>query len=167
MIAVINLVIGRIAYAGGYAAGGILIILAGSVILGIVLRAIGIDNSWTSDLDHFALIWLAFLGAALTAGFDRHVNAGVALENFFSNRTALLFLTTVRFVIVAGFLVIFLTSGIEQAQDSFSSHETTLDIASWPIWVAKAGLPTGVFFWLIAEVHKYIEWLLNHDYGGL
>lgn len=167
LIALINLLIGRIAFAGGIAAGGILIILSGSVILGIVLREIGINNSWTSDLDHFALIWLAFLGAALTAGFDRHVTAGVALENFFSNRIALFLLTTVRFVIVAGFLAVFLTSGIEQAQHSFSSHETTLDIAGWPIWVAKAGLPTGIAFWLIAEVHKYLDWLLNQDDGGL
>lgn len=165
MIALINLLIGRVAFAGGIAAGGILIILSGSVILGIVLREIGIDNNWTSDLDHFALIWLAFLGAALTAVFDRHVTAGLALENFFSNRIMLRVLTTVRFMIVIGFLIVFLISSIWQTQDSFYSHEATLDIAAWPVWVAKAALPTGVVFWLIAEIHKYLEWLLNHDYG--
>lgn len=153
----IGRILGTFGDVGGYVAAGIMLLLAVSVMLGITLRALGIDNSWTYDLDTFALVWLAFFGAALTALRGGHVTSGVALENLFTGDTALRVLATLRFIIVVGFLIVFAVSSLDQAQSSFATHETTLDIVQWPVWIAKAALPLGTLFWLIAEVHKFIK----------
>jgi TRAP-type C4-dicarboxylate transport system permease small subunit len=149
--------LGGIAHIGGHIAAVVMVVLAASVMLGIVLRAVGIDNSWTYDLDHFTLIWVAFFGAAFTALRGSHVTAGIALENMFRGRRALQVMAVVRFIIVAGFLILFIISGYDQTASSFGNHETTLDIVQWPVWIAKTALPVGALAWLIAEIHTLLE----------
>jgi C4-dicarboxylate transporter, DctQ subunit len=147
-------VTGRLADGTGHLAGVTLLVLTISIVLGITLRILHIDNSWTFDLDLFSLVWLAFSGAVLTSLRNHHVTAGIALENIFGRGTLLGLL---RFGIVAAFLVMFIVSGCRQAVTSFVTHETTLDVVEWPVWVAKAALPVGATFWLIAEVHKLLR----------
>lgn len=146
---------GWIADLAGHFAALIMLLLATSVTLGVALRMIGIDNSWTYDLDLFTLIWLAFFGAAFTSLRNSHVTSGIALENVLQGRGAALALATLRFVIVAGFLVVFAYSSFDQAASSYSNHETTLDIVQWPVWIAKTALPLGAVCWLFAEIHKF------------
>lgn len=139
----------------GHAAAAVYLVLTLSIILGIVLRAFDIDNSWTYDVDLFALIWLAFLGAAFTSLRDHHVTAGIALENIFGGRG--LVLSIIRYLVVATFLVLFTVSGYQQAVGSFVNHETTLDVLGWPVWIADSALPVGTFLWLAAETHKLLR----------
>lgn len=146
---------GRLADATGHLAAAMLLLLTLSIVLGITLRWVGIDNSWTYDLDLYALVWVAFAGAVLTAWRDRHVTAGIALENLLGGRGAVLGL--VRFAVVAGFLILFTVSGWQQMQVSLVTHETTLDIAQWPAWLAKAALPLGTALWAIAELAKLLR----------
>lgn len=145
----------RVADAAGHPAAVMLLVLTLAIVLGITLRWVRIDNSWTYDLDLFALVWVAFAGAALTAWRDYHVTAGIALENILGRRGDLL--SIVRFIIVSGFLVLFTISGWEQAQVSWATHETTLDIAQWPVWVAQAALPLGSALWVVAELAKLLH----------
>ncbi|MES1927079.1 TRAP transporter small permease [Salinisphaera sp. T31B1] len=147
---------GRIADLAGHFAALIMILLTISVTLGVILRLVGIDNSWTYDLDLFTLIWLAFFGAAFTSLRNGHVTSGVALEHMLGGHRAALALATVRFLIVAVFLVVFAYSSFNQALTSYTNHETTLDIIQWPVWVAKASLPLGAVCWLAAEIHKFL-----------
>lgn len=139
----------------GYAAAALLVVLTVSIIVGIVMRAVGIDNSWTYDVDLFALIWVAFVGAAFTAMREDHVTSGVALENMYPRSAP--FMLVLRFIIVAGFLIIFTVSGYTQFIDSVRMHETTLDIMSWPVWIATVALPIGTLLWLIAEIHHFLR----------
>ena len=145
----------RLADGAGHAAAFVYLVLTASIILGIVLRWAGIDNSWTYDVDLFALIWLAFLGAAFTSLREHHVTAGIALENMTGGRG--LVLSLIRYLVIAAFLVLFTVSGYQQAVSSFVTHETTLDVLGWPVWVANVALPVGTFLWFVAETHKLLR----------
>ena len=145
---------GALADLAGHLAAAMMLLLTLAIVLGIGLRIVHIDNSWTYDLDLFSLVWLAFIGAVLTSLRNHHVTAGIALENLLGRGTLLGLL---RFAIVAAFLVLFTISGYRQAYSSFITHETTLDVAQWPTWVAEAALPLGTALWLIAEAHKLLR----------
>ena len=154
-------VMGGLADGTGHLAAATLLILTLSIVLGITLRILHIDNSWTYDLDLFSLAWLAFTGAVLTSLRDHHVTAGIALENFFGGRGTLLSL--IRFAIVATFLALFTISGYRQAYTAFVTHETTLDVVLWPVWVAEAALPLGAALWLVAEIYKLLRRFIDTD----
>ena len=148
-------IMGRLADVTGHVAAAALLVLTVSIVLGITLRIVHIDNSWTYDLDLFSLAWLAFTGAVLTSLRNHHVTAGIALENLLGGRGTLLSL--IRFIVIATFLVVFTISGYRQAYTSFVTHETTLDVVLWPVWVAEAALPVGAALWLAAEIHKLLR----------
>lgn len=152
----------------GRAAGAIAALITGllsvSVLLGITLRSISIDNSWTYDLDSFALIWLAFVGAAYTGYRGAHVTSGISLEHLLGRGAIVLVL--IRFVLVAGFLGIFMYSGYTQFHASWMSDEKTLDTAQWAVWIAKLALPVGAFAWLAAEIHKLLVGLAGPPAAG-
>lgn len=141
--------------AAGHAAAAVLLVLTLSIVLGVVLRWIGVDNSWTYDLDLFSLVWVAFAGAALTAARDHHVSAGIALENMLGGRGAAL--SVLRLILVGAFLVLFTVSGWRQAHESLLTHKTTLDTVQWPVWVAQAALPAGAALWAVAELGKCLR----------
>lgn len=149
--------LGWVGLAAGVLAGIAMLVLATSVLLGIVLRTVGIDNSWTYDLDHFSLIWLAFTGAAYTGYRGAHVTSGISLENLLGRRAIIL--VVIRFIIAAGFLAVFTWSGYQQFHSSWLFGEATLDIAQWPVWVAKFALPVGTAAWFVAECHKLLAHL--------
>lgn len=143
-----------VAGAAGVLTSGILLLLASSVMLGIILRAIGIDNFWTYDLDTFCLVWLAFLGAAYTGYRGAHVTSGISLEHLLGGA---LVLRLLRFAIVAGFLLVFIYSGYQQWHSSWVFDEKTLDAVQWQVWVAKLALPVGGIAWLVGELHKILS----------
>lgn len=145
----------RLADIVGHLATVALLCLTIGLVLGIVLRWVRIDNSWTYDFDLYSLIWVAFAGAVLTARYNRHVTSGIALERLFEGRTRIL-LRSLRVVIVLAFLVLFTISGWWDALSSFQTHEKTIDVVQWPVWIAKAALPVGTACWAIAEVAKSI-----------
>ena len=155
IIEFINTATGRLAAATGHLAAAALLVLAATIILGIILRVLRIDNYWTYDLDLFSLVWLAFVGAVLTSLREHHVTAGIALENMLGGRGTVL--NILRFAVVTAFLVIFAVSGYRQAYTSFVTHETTIDVVAWPVWIAKAALPLGAVLWLAAEIHKFLR----------
>ena len=132
-----------------------LISLSAGLILGIGMRWVGIDNTWTYDLDLFSLVWLAFAGAVLTARRDRHVTAGIALEHLFRGRLRLAF-RGLRVAIVVVFLCLLAVSGWRDAMSSLHTHETTIDVVAWPMWIAKIVIPLGALCWAVAEISKFI-----------
>lgn len=146
---------GAIADAAGHVAAFVLLLLTLAIVLGITLRWIGIDNAWTYDLDLYTLVWVSFIGAVLTARRDRHVTAGIALENIFGGRGTAL--AIIRAIIIIVFLALFTISGWWAALESWETQETTIDIAQWPVWVAKAALPAGAALWAIAEAAKLLR----------
>ena len=138
----------------GHVAAAILLLLTLGIMLGITLRWVGIDNSWTYDFDLFTLVWAAFAGAAFTALRGRHVTAGIALENVLGRGTVL---AVLRFVIVVGFLLMFVVSGFWDTLSSWQTSETTIDVDQWPVVVVKAALPIGLAFWAVAELAKFLR----------
>lgn len=144
-----------VADAAGHVAAAILVLLSASIILGIVLRWIGINNTWTYDLDLFTLVWLAFVGAVYTSLTGHHVTAGIALENMLGGRGTVL--ACIRVVIIVGFLILFTASGFHDTQISVVTQETTLDLFRWPVWVAKVSLPIGSALWAVAEIGKFLR----------
>jgi C4-dicarboxylate transporter, DctQ subunit len=145
---------GGIADVLGHVASFVLVLLTLGIVLGITLRWVGIDNSWTYDFDLFMLVWTAFAGAAYTSLRGRHVTAGIAIENVIGRGTLLGLL---RFVIVVGFLVLFAISGIWDTLSSYQTNETTIDVDQWPVWIAKAALPIGISIWAVAELAKFLR----------
>lgn len=148
-------VLSGIADITGHIAAAILILLTLSIVLGVTLRWVGIDNSWTYDLDLFALTWTAFAGAVYTSLHGHHVTAGISLENILGGRGTIL--SVIRFVIIVSFLVIFTWSGFHLAHSSFVTQETTFDVARWPVWIAKSALPVGAALWAIAETGRFLH----------
>ena len=148
----------RIVDAVSHLASLSLLFLTAGLLLGIVLRWFAIDNSWTYGFDLISLVWVAFGGAVVAAKFDYHVTAGISLETHFPRLG--IALPLVRFVIVIGFLVLFLISGWQDVSNSYLNHETTYDVTEWPVWVGKAALPVGCLFWAFAEVVKFGRALL-------
>jgi TRAP-type C4-dicarboxylate transport system permease small subunit len=144
-----------IADAAGHLAAFVLLLLTIGIVLGITLRWIDIDNSWTYDFVLFTLVWVAFVGAVFTARRDRHVTAGIALEHVFGGRGTVL--SILRFAIVGGFLVLFAISGERLALESFRTGETTVDVVQWQVWIAEAALPIGAVLWLVAEAAKFLR----------
>lgn len=141
----------------GYVSAVLMVIMTISIILGIVMRTVHIDNSWTYDVDLFSLIWVAFVGASFTALRREHVTSGVALENSFPGIAGLMHI--LRFVIIALFLVVFGISGFRQFFSSVATHETTLDVMSWPVWIPHLALPVGAALWLIFEIFHFVRGL--------
>lgn len=141
----------------GYVSAVLMVIMTLSILLGIVMRVVGIDNSWTYDVDLFALIWVAFVGASYTALRGEHVTSGIALENAYPRSAR--FMLVLRFIIMAVFLVLFTISGVEQFLNSVQTHETTLDVMSWPVWVPHLALPVGTCLWLVFELHHFLRGL--------
>ncbi len=148
--------------ATGHLAAICLLVLTVAIILGITLRWVGIDNSWTFDLDLFALVWTAFTGAVLTSLRDQHVTAGIALEHMLGSRGTIL--SALRFVIICGFLIVLTISGYHQARVSLLTHKTTLDIVQWPVWVAQAALVVGAALWAVAETGKFLRRLAGEEH---
>ncbi|CAM5195039.1 hypothetical protein CDEF62S_01635 [Castellaniella defragrans] len=146
---------GGLGQAVGYASAVLMVVMTLSILLGIVMRATHIDNSWTYDVDLFSLIWVAFLGASFTALREEHVTSGIALENAYPRCAGLMLV--LRFVIIAAFLLTFTISGFSQFLDSFQTHETTLDVMSWPVWIPHLALPVGTLLWLIFEIHHFLR----------
>lgn len=146
---------GCIGRAVGYVSAVLMVIMALSIILGIAMRTMHIDNSWTYDVDLFALIWVAFVGASFTALRKEHVTSGVALENLYPQAAG--FMLVLRFVIVAAFLAVFTVSGFEQFAGSLQTHETTLDVMSWPVWIPYLALPVGTILWLFFECCHFMR----------
>lgn len=144
-----------VADAAGHGAAFILLLLTLSIVLGITLRWIGIDNSWTYDMDLFTLVWTAFAGAVYTSLRGHHVTAGIALENMIGGRGTIL--SIIRFVIIVGFLILLTVSGYRQAHVGLLTHKTTLDVSEWPVWVAQASLPVGAALWAVAEAAKFLR----------
>ncbi len=151
-----------LADAVGHLATVALLCLTAGLVLGIVLRWVRIDNSWTYDFDLFSLVWVAFAGTVLTARYNRHVTSGIAIERLVGGRLRLVF-RALRVVIVLGFLVLFAISGWWDVLSSFQTHEKTIDVVQWSVWIAKAALPLGAIFWAIAEISKSI---LRPSAGG-
>lgn len=139
----------------GYVSAALLIIMTLSILLGIVMRTMQIDNSWTYDVDLFALIWVAFVGASFTALREEHVTSGIALENAWPRCAGVMLV--LRFVIMAAFLVTFTISGLSQFMNSVQTHETTLDVMSWPVWIPHLALPVGTLLWLVFEIHHFLR----------
>ena len=151
---------GRLADAAGHLAAGLMLLLTAGIALLILLRILHIDNSWVYDLTIFTLVWTAFTGAVLTAYRDKHVTAGIALENIFGRG---IILSLIRFAIVATFLVLLFIASLQQWHSSFVDNETTLDVVQWHTWIAKAALPTSAALWLLAELHKLLRRLTRKD----
>lgn len=147
----------------GVVVGGLssvfMIVMVASIILGIVMRTAHIDNSWTYDVDLFALIWVAFVGASFTALREEHVTSGIALENLYPRSAR--FMLILRFIIIAAFLVIFTASGYSQFSNSVQTSETTLDVMSWPVWIPHLALPVGTVLWLVFEIHLFVRRLTS------
>lgn len=152
IIRVCDALTGVVSVLGGLA----LLALTSGIVLGIVLRQLGIDNSWTYDFDIYGLVWTGFVGAVLTARQDRHVTAGIALELYAPPRLRMV-LKLLRVILVLAFLVVLTYSGWLQAMSSYSVNEQTLDVAQWPVWVAKIALPIGTAFWAVAEIAKFLR----------
>lgn len=135
----------------GHLATLALLCLTGSIVLGIVFRWVGIDNSWTYDLDLYSLAWTAFAGAVLTARYGRHVTAGIALERMVSGMPSRV-LRLIRVIIVVGFLILLTISAWWLTISSIETNEKTIDVVQWPVWIAEAALPFGAAFWALAEL---------------
>lgn len=148
----------------GYLAAVFMVVLSLSIILGIALRTLRLDNQWTYDVDLFALVWVAFVGASFTALRGEHVTSGVALENAFPSLAG--FMLVLRFVIVAAFLAIFTVSGFQQFAGSVQTSETTLDVMSWPVWIPHLAIPVGTLLWLLFEIFHLARGLVARR-GGL
>lgn len=145
----------RLGQGVGYASAVLMVVMTLSILLGIVMRATHIDNSWTYDVDLFALIWVAFVGASFTALREEHVTSGIALENAWPRCAGTMLV--LRFVIMAAFLVTFTISGLSQFLNSVQTNETTLDVMSWPVWIPHLALPVGTSLWLIFEIHHFLR----------
>lgn len=145
----------RLGLGVGYVSAVLMVIMTLSILLGIVMRATHIDNSWTYDVDLFALIWVAFVGASFTALREEHVTSGIALENAYPRCAGVMLV--LRFVIMAAFLVTFTVSGLLQFLNSVQTSETTLDVMSWPVWIPHLALPVGTSLWLVFEIHHFLR----------
>jgi len=120
-----------------------------SVCVDVAMRWSGLDTEWVFDLNLFAIMWLAAAGAALTALHHAHVTAGIALERFFPR--ARVVLNVMRAVIIIPFLLLVAVSGAIQAIQAFHVHQTTFDLAAWPVWIAQIAIPIGMFAWAAVE----------------
>lgn len=127
-----------------------LIALAGAVCLGVVMRWSGADTEWVFDLNLFALVWLAAAGAVQTALHHSHVTAGIALERFIPR--ARIVLNALRALVIIPFLLLLAAAGAFQAYRAFVDHETTFDLAAWPVWIAQVSIPIGMAAWAVVEM---------------
>ncbi|MCC7080471.1 MAG: TRAP transporter small permease [Burkholderiales bacterium] len=132
-----------------------LAVLAFSVCLTVSMRWAALDTEWVFDLNVFALVWLAFTGAALTSLNGTHVNAGIALERFFPRaRTAL---NTLRALVIIPFLLLVVALTALQTWQASVDHQVTFDLAAWPVWAAQVSMPLGAAAWACAEIAKLVR----------
>ncbi|MGH8600972.1 MAG: TRAP transporter small permease [Burkholderiales bacterium] len=139
----------------GVIAGLALVILSASILYGVTLRMLGIEDIWSFDLDIFVMIWFGMVGAAYTAHLDSHVTAGIALERRWTRAAGTL--RILRFILTAIYLLALAFFGVILTWQSFQSHTTTWDLALWPEWVAQAAVPVGALAWLAVILRRLID----------
>jgi TRAP-type C4-dicarboxylate transport system permease small subunit len=143
----------------GVIAGLALVVLSASILYGVTLRMLGLEDIWSFDLDIFVMIWFGMVGAAYTAHLDSHVTAGIALERRWTRAAGTL--RIVRFTLTAIYLLALVLFGVILTWQSFESHTTTWDLALWPEWVAQAAVPVGALAWLIVILSRLVDALRN------
>lgn len=139
----------------GIIAGLALVVLSASILYGVTLRMLGIEDMWSFDLDIFVMIWFGMVGAAYTAHLDSHVSAGIALERRWTQAAGTL--RILRFILTAIYLLALTFFGIILTWQAFQAHTTTWDLALWPEWVAQAAVPVGAFAWLAVILSRLVH----------
>ncbi|UQG62675.1 TRAP transporter small permease (plasmid) [Marinobacter sp. M3C] len=149
----------RIADVFGHIASVALVVLTITLTVGAASRWFYVDGSWTYNASLFALMWMTFTGAGFCALREFHVTAGISLENFVGRGHR--FIRGIRYFILIIFLAVFFFSAWNKFLETLLTHQTTADLWRWPMWIAQISAPLGVGCWLLADIGKFIESLIN------
>lgn len=145
----------------GHVAALSLVVLTVALTLGVGLRWVKLDSAWTYDVGLFALMWVAFVGAAYCALRDFHVTAGISLEHFIKQGHRLILI--IRYLILVVFLAIFLFSAWNKFIETLLTHQTTVDSMRWELWIAQISAPIGIAGWLLADLGRFIRKMIDPD----
>lgn len=140
-----------------------LMILIVTVFVAAVLRFVGIDMSWSTDLAQLVFAWVSFIGADLALRKDRHMGVDM-LTNKFSVEVQ----NTIRLIcycLVVCFLVLAVRYGIDLCIVNPDRKYNTLYIS---YSFATASCPVGCGLMLITAVKRVAECVMrfvNKDFS--
>lgn len=143
----------RYAYLLEWVVGGLMVILAVEVTVGVVFRTIGQSLSWYDELASVLLAWLTFYGSALASVKRSHIGCPEVVEQMpWGVRRV--------FGIAAQLLVIafFVTLGYVGAEILPVLHGDALVSLPWvPMSVVQSVIPVTSALIVIAEVTHLID----------
>ena len=149
----------RYAYLLEWIVGGLMVILAVEVTVGVVFRTIGQSLSWYDELASVLLAWLTFYGSALASVKRSHIGCPEVVEQMpWGARRA--------FGILAQLLVIifFVLLGFVGAQILPVLHGESLVSLSWvPMSVVQSVIPISSAMIVVAEVTHLIDLFIGRE----
>ena len=123
----------------------------------VVLRALGKDFAWVTELGEFLMVWVTFLGGAAAAQRGAHMAIGELLDKLDVPKRRLADAAVQSFCLVV--LVVLFYYGVRIVSDSWNNVLTTLE---WPMAWQYMPLPLaaalmGVFvFWDLVQILRSV-----------
>jgi TRAP-type C4-dicarboxylate transport system permease small subunit len=139
--------------------GGLMVILAVEVTIGVIFRTLGHSLSWYDELASVLLAWLTFYGSALASVKRSHIGCPEVVEQLPWNARRLL-------GIVAQLLVIafFALLGWVGAEILPVLHGDTMVSLPWvPMSVVQSVIPITSAMIVVAEVTHLIDLFIDRE----
>jgi len=139
--------------------GGLMVILAAEVTVGVVFRTIGQSLSWYDELASVLLAWLTFYGSALASVKRAHIGCPEVVEQMPWNVRRVLGVVTQSMVI--GFFALLGWVGAEILP---VLHGESLVSIDWlPMSVVQSVIPVSSAMIVVAEVTHLIDLIIERE----
>lgn len=148
----------------GWLAGLGVIVMTAIVVVDVFLRYFFSSPLLFSDeITIYSMIYITFIGAALTMKLGRHVNVDLLLIHLPNRARCWLDVATRLTGTIVVFIIAWYTAG--WVLYNYRTHYSSSGILETPLWIPMLVVPVGMFFWglqYLVEFYKAVE-LLRTD----
>lgn len=129
---------------------GMMLLLVGDV----VSRAAGFAINGLAELSVFVMIIVIYFGLARCEEHGEHVNLELFTNMLPNNiKTVMFYLAQILSVVTVALIVY---SVLQNALDSYQSHESLEGTLELPIWPIKAMMVIGLIFFLFQSISQFL-----------
>lgn len=127
----------------------------------VLLRAVGIANSWSEETARYLFIWSCWVGVSLAQRYKQHIRISLVKEKLPATAKLILEIITILILLTITIFIVYLSVGLVQSLMIKSSVSAYIRL---PMWIVYLALPAGIslyalrlFFYLINLVRGVEE----------